>query len=50
MSRQDWATMLRESLWEAGGCTESGAGREGPPKAVPVEDMNQRGAWGPGTS
>lgn len=50
MSRQDWATILHESLWEAGGCPESGAVREGPPKAVLAEDMNQRDTGGPGTS
>lgn len=41
--------MLSESLREVGGCTAGGAGREGPPKAVPADDINQMGPQGPGT-
>lgn len=33
-----------------GGCTEGEAGREGLPKLVTAEGINQRGPWGQGTS
>lgn len=43
VSKEYGVTLLYESLWEVGGCTEGGVGREEPPKAVPAEDINKRG-------